>query len=868
MKGKIAYLTATLINPNLMKAVFIGCLIGVISLGKAQEFIPWAYGNLIGNSYGAEDFGCGVSIADINLDGKDDFTLISFYNPCTAYIPSDSSIQIMDLPFDIQAEVRQITWVDFDNDGDRDLCMTGRNMATKLYRNSSMVLQDVSEELGILTDPHTFYGHSWADYDRDGDLDLFVANYDQAYAGFTNFRNCLYRQNSEGHFEEMAEQLGLVTEVNYSFMGLWTDINNDLWPDLIIINDRDTSPNNLFLNNGDGTFTEISESSNMGDLIFSMSATQGDYNNDGLLDYYITNNPSGNLHKKNLGNNTFMDVAELVGTQLNLFSWSAHFTDFDCDGLEDLHICVSPHINYPHQNQILKNIGDFFIPFTESSGMIPDNGWSRGSAVGDLNDDGFQDIIVSKSYPSVSQFWLSVPNDNNWLKVSLRGETSNRDGIGSWITCHKGNEIYTRYTNCGESYLAQNSFVEHFGLGDIEILDSIVVRWVSGQRDVWKNVPTSQKLVLIEGSSAFAHVQTISPTPECEEMSQEFTALFPHGGVVWMNGDTSIISQAYHNDWVYFAWIDSLGNVFYSDSIQVELNEVNAMTSVIQPNCESHEFGSAVFTLNDTIWSWPLLINDSLVGADYLDSLRPGHYNATINGLSGCSYSVSFAIDTFYRPIDAINMVISDVTCNGWNDGSIQLSSSSSDSIHWMFEDGIIHPDSLSAGDYSIVAWNNACYDTVSVEIFQPSELTMDIVVGPDESSGYYFVALSATGGTSPYEFSIDQIPSSGNTVLGVLPGQHLIQVLDQNNCAKDSIIYLDFLVSVNLECGFVVQNSVITLNRAGNVMVYDCAGRVVAEFHCQSNECQFPVHLPVGAYFAVDTKHAYRPYSFTIVKE
>ena len=841
----------------------------MIAFSHAQEFVSWTYGDLIGNSYSADDYGCGVSIADINLDGIDDFTLINAYGPCKAYIMNGGVIQVLNLPYSIQDEVRQVTWVDFDNDGDRDLCLTGRSMATKLYRNDSLVLQDVSDELGILSDAHTFFGQAWADYDRDGDLDLFVANCDQSYAGLTDFHNCLYRQDSLGHFDEMAAELGLVKEVNYSFMGLWTDINNDLWPDLFIINDRNESPNDLFLNNGDGTFTEISESANMNDMILAMSATQGDYNNDGLLDFYISNSPSGNLHKKNLGENLFLDVAEMVGTELNLFSWSAQCTDFDCDGLEDLHVCVSPHINYPNQNQVLKNVGDFFVPVTEQSGMIPDLGWSRGSAVGDLNGDGFQDIIISKSYPNVSKFWLSVPNENHWLKVSLRGVLSNKDGIGSWITCHKGDEIFSRYTNCGESYLAQNSFVEHFGLGEIEVLDSIVVRWTSGQRDVWRRVATQQDLNLREGSSGSAWVIATSPSPECMGVSQEFAAVITNGSVVWMNGDTALNTQAFVDDWVYFIWTDSVGNVFYSDSVKVTLDESLLSVTLSQPNCSEASHGSAVLTFNDSIWSAPMLLNDSLVSIDYLDSLNPGLYSASIISVNGCMYTTTFSIDTVLMPVDEISFLISDNSCYGSTDGSVVFSFNSSDMIQWNFMDSSFQPNALPAGHYNVLIWNSDCYDTLSFEVTQPNELSMNLMIGPDEISGNYYLSVATTGGTAPYAISLDQQEIAGNEIFNVAPGQHVIEIVDSHDCHADSTFYLDFPVDVNSDKQhFYFQNSVLTLNLSGHFIVYDCAGKIMGNYYCELGGCLLPVNLPSGIYFIQELGDLRKPMRFAIVQD
>ena len=850
-----------------MKVCFIGCLVGFLTHCNAQEFVPWSYGNLIGNSYEADDYGCGVSVADIDLDGIDDFTLIHAYGPCKAYIIGEDSIQILNLPYSSQDEVRQVSWVDFDNDGDRDLCLTGRNMAAKLYRNSSMTFQDVSEELGLNTEQHSYYGHAWADYDRDGDLDLFVANYDQAYAGLTNFHNCLYRQDSAGYFQEVSAELGLVTEVNYSFMGLWTDINNDLWPDLFIINDRNESPNNMFLNNGDGSFTEISVSANLNDMILAMSATQGDYNNDGLLDYYITNNPTGNLHKLNLGNNTFQDVSDMVGTQLNLFSWSAQSTDFDCDGLEDLHICVSPHINYPNQNQILKNVGDFFIPYTEPSGMIPDNGWSRGSAVGDLNGDGFQDIIVSKSHPSTSKFWLSVPNENHWLKVSLRGVDSPKEGIGSWITCHKGNQFFSRYTNCGESYLAQNSYNEHFGLGEIELLDSIVVRWTSGQRDVWRRVPTNQSLILTEGFSAHAIVQATTPTPECTEMTQGFTALIPNGEIIWTNGDTSINTVVNANEFASFVWTDNLGNVFYSDTAVAIIDESELSVALNQPTCEIGSMGSANLIFNDTIWTLPVILNDSLISADYLHSLSSGGYSAQIVSGNGCQYSVNFSIESPPKPIDQITWETNDVSCNGSNDGGVLFSFNSKDTVDWAFIGDAFQPDSLSANHYSILVWNSSCYDTLSIEIFQPEELMMTMDIGPDAVTGNYIINLAASGGTAPYHFTIDQIEIEGTSISNVTPGLHLVQAMDDQQCIKDSIIYLDLPVS-SLNEYITLQNHQLVMHKTGKLIVYDCSGRIMGFYDCEQGGCRYNIDLPAGVFFIADSDNRRKPLPFVVVRE
>ena len=153
-------------------------------------------------------------------------------------------------------------------------------------------------------------------------------------------------------------------------------------------------------------------------------------------------------------------------------------------------------------------------------------------------------------------------------------------------------------------------------------------------------------------------------------------------------------------------------------------------------------------------------------------------------------------MDTVYRPIHQISWVINEPSCYGSSDGNIEFSLNAPDSIQWTYTDSSIQPDSLLAGQYNILIWNSYCYDTLSVEVLQPDEIAINIVIGPDENSGNYSISLEATGGMPPYTFFIDQNEINGDIAIDVMPGLHVIDVLDNHQCTIDSSIYLDLPIS------------------------------------------------------------------------
>lgn len=228
----------------------------------------------------------------------------------------------------LEGDVKQILWVDYDNDGLIELFLCVNQGFNKLYRNTgSFNFEDVSLLAGLLqnTEPTANYGACFFDFDRDGDLDLYVATYTVGQLAPSRL-NKLYRNNGNGTFTDITIESGVFIGANYSFQTVAVDFNNDVWPDLYIINDREYS-NKLFINNGNLLFTETAQaaSADLPDQD-SMCGAAADFNNDGNIDVFVSNSTGLNRHAHllvNQGDGTFLELANQYGVGQNGISWGA-----------------------------------------------------------------------------------------------------------------------------------------------------------------------------------------------------------------------------------------------------------------------------------------------------------------------------------------------------------------------------------------------------------------------------------------------------------------------------------------------------------------------------------------------------------------
>jgi hypothetical protein len=258
----------------------------------------------------------------------------------------------------------------------------------------------------------------------------------------------------------------------------------------------------MYKNNGDGTFTEVGFETGTDITIDTMSVTIGDYNSDSWLDIYVTNDVVGNVLLKNNGNGTFSDETLSSNTAMNSVAWGSVFLDAENDG--DLDIYVSAEhdgtVSGYLSSALFTNNNDEYI--LENEAIPDDYAISYSNAIGDIDNDGYPEILVNNINHDNIFLWKNNSNNtNNWLKVKLEGTISNRNGVGSMIEISVNGEKQYRYTLIGEGYLSQNSASEIFGIGDATVIDYVKVNWLSGTEDIFYNVSPNQNLKIVEGSS-------------------------------------------------------------------------------------------------------------------------------------------------------------------------------------------------------------------------------------------------------------------------------------------------------------------------------------------------------------------------------
>ena len=436
---------------------------------------------------------------------------------------------------------------DYDNDGFDDLFVTYWGKNVLYHNNGDGTFTDVSENAGVAgARTRWSTGCAFVDYDRDGHLDLFVANYiDLADfkswplpesgpcmfksvqvacgpPGLPGAKNILYRNNGDGTFTDVSEKSGITqARGTYGLGVLCADFDNDGWPDIYVAND--SQPSALYRNNHDGTFTDIGivagvAYSQDGKPQAGMGVTAADYDCDGWLDIFRTNfsEDTSSLYH-NTGPGAFDDVTFPAGLGMNTryLGWGCAFLDIDNDGWADIFVCnghiypeikrLSLDIRYEEPKIVYYNLknGRFKDVSKELGGAILEPTSTRGCAVGDFDNDGDLDIVTNpvNGYPQLLRCDSigPQPGGNHWLKIRTIGTKSNRSGIGARITCIANTHRQIDEVRSGGGYASQNDLRVHFGLGQATKADRIEIRWPSGQVDTLENVASDQVVYVQEG---------------------------------------------------------------------------------------------------------------------------------------------------------------------------------------------------------------------------------------------------------------------------------------------------------------------------------------------------------------------------------
>ena len=511
------------------------------------------------NKFLLETTGCGCAFFDYDNDGWLDIFLVNGTRFEAKWAPAQAPVSRLyknnrDGTFTdvtIEAGVARTGWGqgvcagDYDNDGWEDLFVTYWGDCALWHNNGDGKFTDVAKKAGVTTDPGNGQrrwntGCAFLDYDKDGHLDLFVANYidfDPMTAplpesgpclykglmvacgppGLQGAKNILFHSNGDGTFTDVSERAGILkTPGTYGLGVLVADFDNDGWPDIYVANDSTSSA--LYQNNHDGTFTDIAIEAGVayspdGKPQAGMGVSVSDYDCDGNLDIVKTNfaGDTCSLYR-NTGKMTFDDQTFQAGLGKNtrFLGWGVGFLDFDNDGWSDIFICnghVYPEVSetdaesgYRERKVLYRNLGNGkFADVSATAGPgILEKVSGRGCAFGDFDNDGDIDVLVSCVNDLPQLLRCDQSDKRNWLKVKTVGVKSNRSGIGARIYCTtQGGHRQMNEVRSGGSYISQNDLRVHFGLdkatsGDLE------VHWPSGVVDRFR-AAANQVVTVIEG---------------------------------------------------------------------------------------------------------------------------------------------------------------------------------------------------------------------------------------------------------------------------------------------------------------------------------------------------------------------------------
>ncbi|MEW5974232.1 MAG: CRTAC1 family protein [Acidobacteriota bacterium] len=505
-----------------------------------------------------EDMGSGAAWGDFDNDGDDDLFVANIVGPLTLDSQKrDNSPAICRLyrnngdgTFTDVTQASGImlricgmaaAWGDVDGDGDLDLVVTSYPDLFLFRNNADSTFTEITSSSGLARFKGFWAGASWGDYDKDGDLDLYVCGYVQYHfdpadwsrvslqfeaevpyslnpSSYRPERNLLFRNNGQGRFSEIAKTAGVDNPTGRSLAAAWCDFNGDGWLDLYVAND--VSDNAMYQNSGNDRFQDVSHSAWVADYRGAMGLAVSDWDADGDFDIFVTHwLAQENALLKNMrigsvgaaaGKMVFMDVADQEGLgqiSLDYVKWGTSFLDYDNDGRADLLVVDGSTFQDPKDKRKLISMPhllfwnrepDGFYEASKVSGSVFAQATvGRGAAFSDFDQDGDIDAcVVNHEGP----LWLLRNEGGNrkaWLKIKLEGKR-NRFGLGAVVKVRTGARMQMQQVGAQPSYLSQNSLVLHFGLGSATSADEVIAEFLEGKTVRQQNVPVNQVLILKE----------------------------------------------------------------------------------------------------------------------------------------------------------------------------------------------------------------------------------------------------------------------------------------------------------------------------------------------------------------------------------
>ncbi|MBD3275808.1 MAG: CRTAC1 family protein [Candidatus Marinimicrobia bacterium] len=506
-----------------------------------------------GEKWMPETFGSGCGFIDYNNDGWQDIILLgggswpeySDIDAKTIWLyENNQDGTFTDVTeaaglSDIQTYTFGLTAADYDNDGDQDLYLTTL-YENLLFRNDEGFFTEIGAEAGVAGASTWSTATMFVDADRDGHLDLYAGNYvnwtpendifcsldgtTKAYctpALYDGVAGRFFHNNGDGTFTDITEDAGFLPSPGKTLGVAETDFNRDGWSDIVVAND--TERNLLYVNDGDGTFTERGMLAGVafdeiGKARAGMGIDIGVVDSTGEVSVFVGNFSNEMIGVfRHSGNGLFMDraaVSKIGRPSLLILTFGAFLFDVDYDTDLDLY-AANGHIQkliqdgstYRQPSQLYMNNGDgVFQEVSDQIGRPLKNPLvSRGTAYADYDRDGDIDVLITEN-GGPAHLFENRSERGNFLRIQVRGTQSNADGIGTRINAYIGDFMMERRIRTGGSYLANNEKEVVFGTGNVTTLDSLVLTWPSGEVDTFTDIQVNRQLLFTEGESNFREI--------------------------------------------------------------------------------------------------------------------------------------------------------------------------------------------------------------------------------------------------------------------------------------------------------------------------------------------------------------------------
>ncbi len=555
---------------------------------SAQTFTDASWQFLDGSDGSRSVFG--ASLVDVNRDGRPDL-----YQPSRLFIQNESGglYDVLDGPRFSDSDGNEVfgaVFGDANADGFPDIFVEDFDPGSRYFENRFGIRWDLAPTTGPDMSAAQSQGATWADFDQDGDLDLFVGEETGANRYFENLGDGVFRDTNQSGLLNHQHSYGVAT----------SDYDRDGDLDVFIAacssTSAEASVNVLFRNEGNGLFVDVAVAAGVADSLAGWAVVWLDYDRDSWPDIFIANMPIGGINARpgfnklyrNLGDGTFEDVSDAAGVSgdQDEGAFGASSADFDNDGWEDIYVAngFGPH-------RLLRNLGDgTFTDILPELGLLPIDE-TIAVAVGDMNADGWIDIFTPSRVGN--RLFINDGGQNHFLSVSLRGADANIDAIGARVTAHVGGALLQREITAGDGMTSQNhNMTAHFGLGNVQTIDTLVVSWPDGPTSRLHNVVGDQHLYIVQNN--IVQNSGLNEPPDPPEL------LSPPAG--------SQLSQSARFAWEPVADGDG-DDITYTLAI-LSLNDRTTSGELVMTGISGSEVQADLSSVTDGDYTWTVVAED------------------------------------------------------------------------------------------------------------------------------------------------------------------------------------------------------------------------------------------------------------------